>query len=482
MSSIQTLDGEPVAQSHAHPGLMQELQAGLGVGCLMHDEALRQRQTSDWSDAKHATPLLLVLPRTTVEVATILQLCHKHRQPVAIQGGLTGLAGGANPQPGEVAISLSRLNEIEELDIVGGTAIVQAGVTLQALQEAAAAHDMWFPLDLGARGSCHLGGNAATNAGGNRVLRFGMMRNLVLGLEAVLPDGTVLTMLDRMLKNNAGFDLKQLFIGSEGTLGIITRLSLSLVPRPGWRGSALCAVSDFTAALALLRHAKANVPGLSAFELMWQDYFEASAAARGASMPFEERFPLYILIECFAGSQPQGEAAFEAMLESAMKWGMVRNAILAQSESQAQQLWNYREGVSELLAQCKPCAAFDVSVAVQRMDELVAELRTRLGGAYPGQQHLFFGHLGDGNLHLISGPFRHQEQLEHAEELVYATVGRFQGSISAEHGIGTVKRPFLHHCRSAAEIRVMQQMKATLDPHSILNRGRIFAPIEGGRP
>lgn len=479
MPTFSTPISRPAASPDGLAALTHALRSALGSDQVIHGDTVAERQVCDWSDAPWQAPALLLLPRTTDDLSAALRLCHLHHQPVVIQGGLTGLAGGANPQANEVAISLARMDRIEALDSIGGTVIVQAGVTLQALQAAAEAQSLWFPLDLGARGSCQLGGNAATNAGGQRVLRFGMMRNLVLGLEVVLPDGTVLTMLDRMVKNNAGFDLKQLFIGSEGTLGVITRLSLALAPLPVWQGSALCAVSDFAKALALLRHAKTTMPGLTAFELMWQDYFEASAATCGGDLPFDEPFPLYVLIECSASSQAQGEAELEHMLESAMESELVQNAILAQSEAQAQRLWAYREGVSELLSQCKPCAAFDVSVAIQRMDELVSELRTRLTTAYPTQQHLFFGHLGDGNLHLISGPFQHERDLEDAEELVYRVVGDYQGSISAEHGIGVVKRPFLHHSRTADEIRIMQRLKATLDPHAILNRGRIFEPIEG---
>ncbi len=463
----------------ADAGLLHELQAALDPSLVLHGAALHERQTCDWSDAPHETPLLLVLPKTTADVAAALRICHARRQRVVVQGGLTGLAGGANAQENEVALSLSRMNRIEDIDAVGATALVQAGVTLQALQDAAAGQGLYFPLDLGARGSCQLGGNAATNAGGQRVLRFGMMRNLVLGLEAVLPDGTVLTMLDRMLKNNAGFDLKQLFIGSEGTLGVITRLSLAMAPRPAWQGCALCAVADFESALALLQHAKASMPGLTAFELMWRDYFEASAAACGAPLPFDMLYPLYVLVECFAGSQEQGEAQFEAMLASAMEAGMVRNAVVAQSEAQAAELWAYREGISELLARLRPCTAFDVSVEIPRMAALVDELRTRLRAAWPKPMHLFFGHLGDGNLHLTSGPFPHESDLERAEELVYECVARFDGSISAEHGIGVVKRPYLHHSRSSAEVRVMQQLKSMLDPHAILNRGRVFSPADG---
>lgn len=467
----------PLPDSSTSPApLLLELERQLGSTRVLSGPVLLERNTADWSEAEASAPLALVLPRNTEEVALALRICRNFDTPVAIQGGLTGLAGGANVQPGEVAVSLARLDKIEALDQRGGTAIVQAGVTLQALQEAAGEVGLMFPLDLGARGSCQLGGNAATNAGGNRVLRFGMMRNLVLGLEVVLADGTVLSMLDSVVKNNAGYDLKQLFIGSEGTLGVITRLSLALTPRPAWQGTALCAVSSFEGALAMLQHAKSGLPGLSAFELMWQDFFEAAARARSASLPFAEAHPLYVLVEALAGSEEQGQQQLEDMLGSALERGIVLDAIVAQSHSQVEQLWAYREGVSELLSLCKPCAAFDVSVAIPRMDELVAELRTHLRRDFPSQNHLFFGHLGDGNLHLIAGPFRNDAELEAAEDLVYACVGKFSGSISAEHGIGMVKRGFLHHSRTEAELVLMRQLKNLMDPAQILNRGRILAP------
>ncbi|MBO9645157.1 MAG: FAD-binding oxidoreductase [Pseudacidovorax sp.] len=456
------------------PAFLCDLEAAVGGDNLWSGPRLADRPWRDWSGAPAAMPLAVLMPRTPEAVAQALRACHDHAMPVAVQGGLTGLAGGANPRGDEVVLSLERLNAIELLDAQGATAVVQAGVTLQALQEAAQVHGLSFPLDLGARGSCHLGGNAATNAGGNRVLRFGMMRNLVLGLEVALPDGRLLTMLDRVIKNNAGYDLKHLFIGSEGTLGVITRLSLSLVPQPGWTGTAMCAVPDFPAALALLRTAKATLPGLTAFELMWRGFLDAGARAIGAPPPFAEPAPLYVLMESVAGSETQGQAAFEHALERAMEEGLVQDAVIAQSQAQAAQLWAFREGVSELLSIHKPCAAFDVSVPIERMDALVHELSARLDAAYPAQSHLFFGHLGDGNLHLISGPFVSHEDLERAEAAVYACVGRFDGSISAEHGIGMVKRDFLGHSRDEAQIGLMRQLKGLLDPHGILNPGRIF--------
>ena len=248
-----------------------------------------------------------------------------------MQGGLSGLAGGANPQPGEVALSLARLDAIEDIDALGGTAVVQAGVTLERMQAAAAAAGWFFPLDLGARGSCQLGGNAATNAGGNRVLRHGSMRASVLGLEVALADGTLLDMLDRVVKNNAGFDLKQLFVGSEGTLGVVTRLALKLVPLPTAGCTALCALPGFGAAARLLREARRRLPELTAFELMWDDYLQASAESLGRASPFALRHPLYALVETQGADAAAGSAAVERLLAEAIADGTVADAVLAQS-------------------------------------------------------------------------------------------------------------------------------------------------------
>lgn len=455
--------------------VIDDLVQALGDNVVVQGARLDGRNSADWSGVPSSRPAALLQPRSTREVATAVRTCNRYGWPLAIQGGLTGLAGGANVQPGEIALSLCRLNTIESIDTLGGTAVVQAGVTLECLQEAAAGHGWSFPLDLGARGSCHLGGNAATNAGGNRVLRYGMMRNLVRGMEVVLPDGTILDLMDAVIKNNAGFDLKQLFIGSEGTLGIITRLSLSLVPLPTGQRTVLCAVPDFRSAACLLTDAKRLLPELSALEVMWDDYFEASAAALGKRMPFASPSPLYVLIETQGEENQASTDAIERLLEQCLGQETVTDAIIAQSGAQAAELWEYREGISELLAHLKPCAAFDVSVALPQMDALVGQLRQMLTARFPSQRHLFFGHLGDGNLHLVSGPFNAPDDLEAAEQLVYRTVGEFGGSISAEHGVGVVKRHFLHHSRSEEEVSLMRSLKQMIDPGQILNRNRVFA-------
>ncbi len=482
MPAAPAADGAAAVRDAA---VLAALRDALGDDAVLAGAALEGRPGADWSGVPAAVPLALLLPRTPAAVARALAVCSRLGQPVAVQGGLTGLAGGASVQPGEVALSLARLDAIEDIDALGGSAVVQAGVTLERLQAAAAGHGWFFPLDLGARGSCQLGGNAATNAGGNRVLRHGSMRASVLGLEVALADGTLLDMLDRVVKNNAGYDLKQLFVGSEGTLGVVTRLALRLVPRPTAGCTALCALADLGAAAALLREARARLPELTAFELMWDDYLEASAAALGRARPFAGRHPLYALVETLGADAAAGTAAVERFLADAIGSGGVADAVLAQSHGDAQRLWALREGVSELLPRMRPFAAFDVSVALPRMEGFVAAVRGELEGRWPQARHLFFGHLGDDNLHLLSGPHADTAQLEAVEDAVYRAVGAARGSISAEHGIGVVKKPFLHHSRDAAQLALMRTLKRSLDPRGILNPGRVVpdeAPAGAAAP
>ncbi|WP_198962664.1 FAD-binding oxidoreductase [Mangrovitalea sediminis] len=468
------MSDRPEMQDPQLSSLLAALGRELGESGVLTGTAVTERQTADWSGTAAAQPLAILLPRTPAEVAAALRLCSEYRQPLSIQGGLTGLTGGANPHEGELVLSLSRLNRIEEMDPLGGTLVAQAGVTLEALQAFATEQGWFFPVDLGARGSCQIGGNAATNAGGNRVLRYGMMRQSILGLEVALPDGTLLTMLDRVIKNNAGYDLKQYFIGTEGSLGVITRLALKLEPQPSASCTVLCALPDFRAAAELLREARRQLPDLSAFELMWDDYFEACLLALKRQPPFRNAYPLYALVETLGGDEQAGQRAIEDFFEQMMTQGLVCDAVIANSLEQAGQLWDLRDGVSELLAQMKPCIAFDVSVAMPHMDDFVAYLRRGLASDFPDQRHLFFGHLGDGNLHLVCGPFPDEARIEAIEHYVYQAVSDVGGSISAEHGIGMMKKAFLHYSRDPAEIAVMRRLKQTFDPHGILNPGRLI--------
>ena len=331
-------------------------------------------------------------------------------------------------------------------------------------------------LDLGARGSCQVGGNVATNAGGNRVIRYGMARDLVLGLEAVLPDGTVLEMLSRVVKNNTGVDLKQLFISSEGTLGVITRVVLKLHPMPRATATALVALQDYASAVRFLRHAQESLSGqVSPFEIMWDDYMQITTAACGITPPLSGRYPLYVLIDLHCG-QPETDAArFEAMLEAAFERGLLLDGVVAQSVAEAEAFWSIRDGIADVLRDIAPTLNFDVSVPVSQIGECAEQIRANLGAGWPDMKVLFFGHVADGNLHVVacSVPDDH-DVLWQIEEAVYSVVRAMGGSISAEHGIGLLKREWLHYSRSEAELAVMQALKRTLDPKGILNPGKLF--------
>ncbi|MBO9643601.1 MAG: FAD-binding oxidoreductase [Pseudacidovorax sp.] len=451
------------------------LAAVLPPAQIVRDPEAAASHAGDWSEVPHHTPPLVVYPRHPQQVADVLRVCNARGQPVTVQGGLTGLAGGATPQPGEIVLSLARMQAIEDIDTVGGTALVQAGAVLDDLARRVEEAGWYFPLDLGARGSCQVGGNAATNAGGNRVIRFGTMRDLVLGLEVALPDGRLLTMLNRVTKNTTGVDLKHLFIGAEGTLGVITRLVLKLSPLPTALATALCALPSFDAATRLLRDLRRGLSGLSAFELMWSDYVEAACEVSTLNPPFAGDHPVYVLIETMGMDEETERDTMETRLGEAVEAGIVQDAIVAQSLDDAKSLWAYRESIGELLGRLKPFAAFDVGIPVPAMDGFVSEVRQALTERYPAGKHLFFGHIGDGNLHVLSGPHADPVDLHDVEAAVYAATARAGGSISAEHGVGMVKRPFLPLSRSPAELEVMRSLKALFDPTGILNAGRILS-------
>lgn len=464
-------------KSNALNELASALRSQLGKRAVRSEPEQTALHAHDWSSVAATPPALVVMPDSTQAVATALRLCNEHGQKVVVQGGLTGLAGGATPQVGEVAISLSRLNSIERIDELGGTAIVESGVTLQRLQEHVESMGWAFPLDLGARGSCQLGGNAATNAGGNRVVRYGTMRNLVLGMEVALPDGSVLNLMNEVTKNTTGIDLKQLFIGAEGTLGVITRLALKLSPLPRATQTALCALPSFEAAGQLLKQLRANFPGLSAFELMWDSFVEAAIEVSSTTFAFAERHPLYALIEIQGGDEDHLRHSVEEFLGVALEQGGISDAVVASSLADTQRLWAQRESISELLSVMKPSLAFDIGLPLPAMGNLVNKLQSALCEQFPQSRHLFFGHLGDGNLHVLSGPYTDPTLAHEAEALIYELTVVAGGCISAEHGIGVLKRPFLGLNRTPRELELMAQIKHLLDPAAVLNAGRIFEPV-----
>jgi FAD/FMN-containing dehydrogenase len=454
--------------------LLDTLRDRLGPHAVLDAEAVAERAQGIWRPA----PLVaraLVRPRNTEEVAFVLKACHEMGQPVIPQGGLTGLVHGADTGPDDLILSLERMNQIEEIDREARTARVQAGVLLQGLQEAVAEEGLSFPLDLGARGSCFLGGNLATNAGGNRVLRYGMARENTLGIEAVLADGTVIDSLYGMVKNNAGFDLKHLFIGSEGTLGVITRAVLRLREAPRSRLSMLLAVPDFPSVTALLRHLDRGLGGqLSAFEVMWPEFYEAVATApRCPAPPLPLGAPFYVLAELLGADAARDEAWAESVLGDALEAGLVSDAVLASTAARNEALWALRDSV-DVLAAGKPTQVFDVSLPIGAMGAYVETVKTAVAKVDSSVKVFTFGHLGDGNLHFVLTPRPREAEGVHAlEAAVYDPLTALRGSVSAEHGIGLEKKSWLGHSRSPAEVQLMQTLREALDPRGILNPGKV---------
>ena len=455
--------------------IVASLRGKLGADAIIVGAELSDKYAVDVSGENPQRPIAVALPKSTGDVATILKVCSEAGQRVVVQGGLTGLAGGATPQPGELALSLERLTGIESLDLASSTLTVRAGTPLQAIQEAAEDAGLLFPLDLGARGSCQIGGLIATNAGGNQVIRFGMTRNLVLGLEAVLPDGTVISAMNRMLKNNAGYDLKQLFIGTEGTLGVVTRAVLRLYPRMPSTCTALCAVTSFDNIVELLRKMQAELGGsLSAFEVMWASYFDyVTDYINTLQSPFEKSYPLYALIETEGTDSATDSERFESALQAALESGAIDDAVIAQSAKDSQTFWAIRDGIAEITVPLTPYAGVDVSLGIADIPAYLDKVDQQLTARFDGVVNVVFGHVGDCNLHLFITTGR-AEDVEEILALVYKITGEHEGSISAEHGIGTLKRDYLHYSRSDAEVALMRSLKRTLDPRGILNRDRVI--------
>lgn len=452
--------------------IIDDLVEALGAENVLTGDRRGERYRSDASATGRHLPLAVLRPTSVHQVAAALEICDRHRQPVVPQGGLTGLAGGANAREGDIALCLERLSGIEEIDRVAGTMTLFAGTPLELAQKAAEEAGFLLPIDLGARGSCQIGGNLSTNAGGIRVIRHGVTRDNVLGLEAVLADGTILSSLNRMTKNNTGYDLRQLFIGSEGTLGIITRAVLRLRPLPAGRLTALCGLTSYDDVLALLKSAKSGLPGLSAFEAMWDTYFRFNADALNLRF-FEKDYPFVVIIEQDGVGEDERDR-FESFLGTAIENNLVADALLAQSEKESRAFWSVREG--HLMDQRLPgLINLDISLPIGRLDEFARQCEAVLLARFPAAHVSFFGHIGDSNLHVAVWIDTPDEHAPHeVDAIAYGLVRKFDGSISAEHGIGTLKRDFLDHSRSPAEIDVMRRIKAALDPNQILNPGKVL--------
>ncbi len=449
---------------------------------------------ADWRGHYRGAAIAVARPAATAEVAALVALCAKHGVPVVPQGGNTGLAGAATPDASgrALVLCLGRMRRILEISAVAGTAAVEAGCVLADLHAAAEAAGLVFPLSLGSEGSCQIGGTIATNAGGTAVLRHGPMRELVLGLEVVLADGTVCDWMSPLRKNAAGYDLKQLFIGAEGTLGVITAAVVKLFPRPAETATAMAAVADGRAALALLERARRRLGDrLASFEVINRAQVAVVRREMPAlRLPIGAAHPWQVLVELtdtLSGTGLRG--ALESMLAAALEDGVVLDAAIAESAVQAEAMWRLRHSVSEANRRAGINVSHDTAVPVDRQADFIAGIEARLAARWPDTELLMVGHLGDGNIHVIllldprhyADPLRQRAMAGEINAIVDAVTLSLGGTVSAEHGIGQSHLGRLLAARGTADIALMRRLKAALDPHGLLNPGKIFAlhPADG---
>ncbi len=469
------------------PDLAAALRSELGTEGLIESGAdLRyyasDRCKGDWPVA----PAAIALPSTIEQVQTIARLCSARRVAIVPSGGRTGLTGAATAIANELVVSLARMNRILAVDPASRLIRCEAGVTVQAVQEAAAAHSLSYPIDYAAKGSAHIGGSIATNAGGVKVLRYGLTREWVQGLDVVLIDGECLRISGELVKNNTGYDLRQLFIGSEGTLGIIVGATLKLCRPAAATLVALVALANDDAVLELFTRLRAGPLTLSAYECFDRGCYErvVDHRTRASTKPLSELGDRQVLIELELASEAEREPTRDALVELfelAVQDGLIEDATVAHNDATARELWAWREDISESLHPHTPHKA-DIAVPIGKVAVFLQRWRKAVGEALPGIEALVFGHIGDGNLHLnlLCPP-----ELDGREFLArchqfdstsYALVRDVGGSVSAEHGIGLLKREYLGHTRSAREIALMRAIKQSFDPHGLLNPGKVFLP------
>ncbi|KAI9828441.1 MAG: hypothetical protein M1832_002869 [Thelocarpon impressellum] len=436
---------------------------------------------SDWMRKYRGRTRLVLRPKTTSQVSQILKYCNEQVLAVVPQGGNSGLVGGSVPVFDEIVVSMSRMNDIRSFDAVSGALVVDAGCILEVVDQHLAERDHIFPLDLGAKGSCQIGGNVATNAGGLRLLRYGSLHGNVLGLEAVLPDGTIMDDLSTLRKNNTGYDLKHLFIGGEGTLGIVTGVSILCPQRPKAVNVAFFGLSSYEKVQQTYREAKAQLSEiLSAFELMDGRSQELVHEVTEKTPPLSEPHPFYVLVETSGSNNEHDGQKLEAFLEHVMAEELVADGVLAQDETQARTLWSWREGIPEVLGHWGGVYKYDLSIPLPALYTLVEDARARLSShgllATPEKPEApvvgvaGYGHIGDSNLHLNVATTSFSAEVEKVlEPWVYEWIRAHRGSISAEHGLGLAKKPFVGYSRDETMLRLMRDVKGLYDPKGIMN-------------
>ncbi|MGY1424429.1 FAD-binding oxidoreductase [Lysobacter sp. A289] len=460
-----------------HPRLNSLLAgiSGLQVKTDPHDLEYYGR---DWTRRWTPSPLAIVLPTSIEQVQAVVRWANQHSVGIVPSGGRTGLSGGAVAANGELVVSLERMNKVLEFDPIDRTLTVQPGIALEAVHEAAREQGLLYPVDFAARGSCSIGGNIATNAGGIRVVRHGNTREWVAGLKVVTGRGELLELNRGLVKNSSGYDLRHLFVGSEGTLGIVVEATLRLTDLPPPSSVMLLALPSFGKLMQVFTAFRERLP-LEAFEF-FTDVAMQHVVEAGAQAPFDESYPYYVLAEFAVGDEARQAAALGAF-EYCLDAGWVSDGAISQSDAQAARLWRLREGITESLARHRPYKN-DVSVRLSAMQPFLTEIQALLAREYPDFEVVWFGHIGDGNLHInILAPDGMATddfvaQCTRVTDLLAACLQRHGGSISAEHGIGLVKKPWLDSTRSTAEIEVMRGIKRVLDPAGLMNPGKLFDP------
>jgi FAD/FMN-containing dehydrogenase len=429
----------------------------------------------DWTKVFAPRPSAIIFPRTTAHVSTVLRWANERGVAVVPSGGRTGLAGGAVAKDGEVVLSLARMARMEPVDVLGQTVRVQAGAVTEAVHQHCAEHGLTWPVDFASKGSSQVGGNIATNAGGVKVIRYGLTRQWVLGLEVVLANGDVLELGGALEKNNTGVDLRQLFIGSEGILGVVTEATLKLVRVPAPPKVLLFAVADLAAVLRLFREIRGSAFTVAAYEFFTRPCLERLLRHRKLRDPFSVPSSHYVLVEL----ENPGDALDE-MVAHLFEHGFVQDGTMAQHASEAAELWGLREGISESLSATGMPHKNDIALPIAELKNFCAELGGVFAAKYPGWEICLFGHIGDGNLHVnVMKPDAMDKaaflaETHAADTTMFELVKKHHGSISAEHGIGLLKKEFLSYSRSPEEIALMRAMKGVLDPKGILNPGKVL--------
>jgi len=452
---------------------LKEFESILDEGRVVTDESELAWNNTDWIKTVRGNSRCLLKPRNTEEVSKIVKHCAGRSIAICPQGGNTGLVGGGVPVFDEVIISTQLMNKIEKIDTSSGVAVCQSGVILEQLDKRLADHGMMVPLDLGAKGSCHIGGNVSTNAGGLRLLRYGSLHGSVLGVEAVIASGEVVDCMSNMKKDNTGYDLKQLFVGSEGTLGLVTKVSIACPTRPSSINLALIALPDYDSVVKTLLECKGRLNEiLSSCELIDSDSMECVTKNLGLTCPLEPS-NFYMLLETSGSNSCHDEEKLNLFLEHMMGEGVVTDGTVATAPSKQGEIWQLRERLAEALMKDGYNYKYDISLPLSAFYESKLALEKRLGNKVT--RVVGYGHIGDGNMHLnVTTPEYNQEVMDLIEPYLYEFTSRHHGSISAEHGLGFKKRNCIHYSKSDSAVRIMKQIKTVFDPKGIMNPYKVL--------